>query len=375
MKRTTLWVSGLGICVTGLILFLAACSKSGGKSSTPPDSTTDTVLVNLGTNIIIPSYQQLATTSATLDAAVGAFNTSPTLTTLDAVQTAFVQAYKAWAACSELEFGPAADLYLTTHFTNSFPADTALIKANAGGASYVIDGLGNYAAQGFPALDYLLFAYGNDATLARFTTAGTASGARQYLAALTASLKSKTAAVATAWNATGGNYIDRFSKGVGTDAGSSLSLLVNALVMDFDVNLQNYKIGIPIGQYGPSVLPKSPTKVEGYYGDLSDVLLVTQIKAFQNLYTGAAGGGLDDKVAATNAQSNGGSLNDAIKTQWNTLLTKMQALPDPLSDGIQNNNSAVNDAYTAVRQMTVLLKVDMSSALGIKISFQDDDGD
>lgn len=375
MKRTTLWISGVGGCLVGFILLLAACSKSGGKSSTPPNNESDTVLVNLGTKVIIPSYQQLATNSAALDAAVGAFTSSPTLTTLASLQTAFVLAYKAWAACSELEFGPASDLYLTTHFTNAFPTDTTLIKANIGGATYVIDGLGNYAAQGFPALDYLLFAYGNDAALARFTTAGTASGAKQYLAALSSTLKSKTAAVSNAWSSTGGNYIDKFSKGVGTDAGSSLSLLVNAFVMDFDVNLQNYKIGIPIGQYGPSVLPKSPTKVEGYYGDLSDQLLVAQIQAFQNIYLGATGGGLDDKVAATNAQSNGGPLNNAIKAQWNTLLTKMQALPDPLSDGIQNNNSAINDAYTAVRQMTVLLKVDMSSALGIKISFQDDDGD
>lgn len=366
---------GLAGGVAGLILFLAACSKSGGKTDNTQNTGTDSVLVNLGTNIILPSYQQLAGAVSTMDAAITAFTANPAPDKLTSAQQAFKTAYTAWAACSEFEFGPAADQYLTTHFTNAFPTDTALIKSNAGGTAYVIDGLSNFAAQGFPALDYLLFAYGNDATLARFTTNASATGYKQYLSALSASLRTKTAAVANAWKKDGSNYVDKFDKGTGTDAGSSLSLLLNAFVMDFDVNLQNYKIGIPIGIYGPTQLPKSPAKVEGYFSGMSVQLLKAQVQAFQNIYLGAAGGGIDDKVAATKVQSNGQSLNDAIKAQWTTLLSKIQALPDPLPAGIENSDPAINAAYTEVRKMTVLLKVDMSSALGIKISFQDDDGD
>ena len=114
------------------------------------------------------------------------------------------------------------------------------------------------------------------------------------------------------------------------DAGSSLSLMANAYVEDFDVNLQNYKVGIPIGLYGPSVLPISPTKVEAYYSGFSDQLLIKQVQAFQTIYLG----GLDDKVAATSAVNNGQPLNDVIKAELTVLLTKIQALPDPLSTGI-----------------------------------------
>ncbi|HZE82987.1 MAG TPA: imelysin family protein [Puia sp.] len=375
MKRFKLLAAAAGILSTAIVLF--SCSKSGSSPNPNPGGGTgsDTVLVNLGTNIIVPSYQVLASSTAALDVAVTGFNASPSGATLATVQSALKSAYKAWAACSEFEFGPAADASLTTHFTNSFPTDTLLIRSNAGGASYAIDGIGNYAAQGFPALDYLLFANGNDITLARFTTDSHAAGAKTYLAALSASLKAKAATVNTAWSASGGNYLAKFEKATGVDAGSALSLLANAYVQDFDVNLQNYKVGIPIGLYGPSVLPKAPTKVEGYYGALSVQLLVAQVLAIQNIYLGGSGGSLDDKVAASKAQYNGGSLNDAIKAQIATLLTKIQALPDPLSTGIQNNSSAITDAYTEVRKLTVLLKVDMPSALGIKISFQDDDGD
>ena len=372
-KNILISLFSVAACMT---IILISCSKSNTGSTPPPNNGgTDETLVNIGTNIIVPSYQQLSTNAATLDAAVSAFNTNPTLTTLADAQNAFKSAYKSWAAASEFEFGPATDLFLTTHFTNAFPTDTVTIINNINGASYAIDGLGNYAAQGFPAIDYLLFAYGNDAALARFSTNANASGAKQYLATLTSSLKTKSAAVLNKWSASGGNYLDKFNKATGVDAGSSLSLLVNALLLDFDVNLQNYKIGIPIGLYGPSVLPKSPTKVEGYYSGLSSQLLIAQVQACQNIYLGGSGSGLDDKVAATNAQKGEGTLNNAIKSQWATLITKMQALPEPLSTGVENESPAINDAFTEVRKMTVMLKVDMSSALGVKISFQDDDGD
>jgi predicted lipoprotein len=139
--------------------------------------------------------------------------------------------------------------------------------------------------------------------------------------------------------------------------------------------LQNYKIGIPIGKYGPNVLPISPEKVEAYYSGYSVALLIAQLQAMQNLYMGGTSGGIDDKVAATTAKNNGVPLNDAIKAQITTLLAKLQALPDPLSADVQNNITIVNDTYTEVRKLTVLFKADMSSALGVKISFQDDDGD
>ncbi len=372
MKSKNIFLkAALGILCLALVFF--SCSKSGDKPQNPPpvSGTPDATLTNLGTNIILPAYQQLATTTAALDAAVTAFNSNPSSGTLTDVQAAFKTAYGSWAACSEFEFGPATDLFLTTHFINSFPTDTVTIRNNVNGAAYAIDGLGNYAAQGFPALDYLLSANGSVTTLARFTTDANAAGAKLYLAALSASIKTKATAVSNAWSASGGNYLKTFINATGVDAGSSLSLMVNAYVEDFDVNLQNYKVGIPIGLYGPSVLPISPTKVEAYYSGLSDQLLIKQVQAFQTSYLG----GLDDKVAATSAVNNAQPLNDVIKAELTVLLTKIQALPDPLSTGIINNSPEITDAYTEIRKTTVLLKVDLPSALGIKISFQDDDGD
>ena len=364
------WVRILAAgCSSALILF--ACSKSGSTGTTIPPATGDTSLSNVAVNIIIPAYQQLATASASLDVSATAFTSTPNLSSLLAVQSDFKAAYEAWAGVSELEFGPATDAFLTTHFINSFPTDTVTIRSNIHGAVYAIDGLGNFAAQGLPAVDYLLFANGNNAVLNRFLTDANAAGAKDYLLALTASIRKKAAAVAKAWPASGGNYLATFVKGTGTDAGSSLSLLVNAYVLDFDINLQNFKFGIPIGLYGPSVLPKSPAKVEAYYSGFSVDLLLSQTKSFQHIY----GSFLQQKVAAAAVQKGGQDLSVVIAGEWTALSAAFQALPVPLSDAIVASDPSVMNAYTEIRKTTVLLKVDMSSALGIKISFQDDDGD
>ncbi len=356
----------------GIALLFFACSKSGSDAGpTSPPAAGDTALNNVAVNTIIPAYQQLATASASLDVSAAAFASAPGLRSLQAVQTDFKAAYTAWAGVSELEFGPATDALLTTHFLNSFPTDTVTIRNNINGAVYAIDGLGNFAAQGFPAIDYLLFANGNDAVIDRFSGDEHAAGARAYLLALTATIRKKANAVAVAWPASGGNYLATFVKGTGTDAGSSLSLLVNAYVLDFDVNLQNFKFGIPIGLYGPSVLPKSPAKVEAYYSGLSIDLLLAQTKTFQRLYASF----LQSKVAAAAVEQNGKDLSVVISNEWTTLAAAFQALPGSLPDAIVAADPSVMHAYTEIRKTTVLLKVDMSSALGIKISFQDDDGD
>jgi hypothetical protein len=46
-----------------------------------------------------------------------------------------------------------------------------------------------------------------------------------------------------------------------------------------------------------------------------------------------------------------------------------------LANAVVNNSSPVNTAYLKIVQALVLLKTDMPSALGILITYQDNDGD
>ncbi|UAY51512.1 imelysin family protein [Ferruginibacter albus] len=370
MKSRFLLVAGIvGICST--IIFFS-CSKSDtGNNGNGGSTDTDSTLVKIGNNVIVPAYQQLNETVTNLDNAVTTFNTNPTAPNLAALRTNFLAAYNAWETCSEFQFGPATSQLFVTNTANLFPTNSTLIDNNINSGSYTIGAIGNLNAEGFPAIDYLLY-NGDDATvLAKFTTDVHAAAAKQYLAAITNSLQTKATALYNAWTVSGGNYIHQFTTATGVNAGSSLSLLANAIVQEYDVVLKNYKIGIPIGKYGTSTLPIDPTSVEAYYSGQSIPLMITQIQSIQSLYLA----GIDQKVIASGAVKNGSPLNDVIKDEITTIITKLQAINGPLSSAIQNNITPVNDAYTEITKLVVLLKVDMSSALGVRISFSDDDGD
>lgn len=373
MKQKKTWSAFLS--AAAVIIVLISCSKSNSGSSVTPAASGDSALVNIGTNIIIPSFQTFSSAMTALDASVTVFTATPDATTLAAAQAAFKTAYLAWETCSEYGFGPAADQSLVTATINIFPTDSVLIKSNISSGSYTIDGIANLKAQGFPGIDFLLFGADNATTLGRYTTDAAAANAKKYLSAITASIKTKAAAAAAAWSASGGNYIKQFTAATGVSSGSSLSLLMNAFVQDYDVVMKSYKLGIPIGKYGTTVLPLAPSKTEGYFSGMPLQLMIQQVKALQNIYLGGAGYGFDDKVMASKVTKNGTPLNDVINAEFATLIAKLTALPDPLSAQINNNLTAVNEVYTEATKLVVLLKVDLSSALAIKISFQDDDGD
>jgi len=89
------------------------------------------------------------------------------------------------------------------------------------------------------------------------------------------------------------------------------------------------------------------------------------------LYSGGDGKGFADYLNALNKQS----LNNSIIAQFDVAISKLEAIPDPLSNSLTTQPAAVNTAYGEVQKLLTLLKTDLASALGVQISFMDNDGD
>jgi predicted lipoprotein len=365
----------LALVAASMFILVQSCKKSSSGTNGTDDNNNNNgsssfdrkaMLTNVSTNIILPSYTAYQAGTVTLDAAVTTFNTTPNATNLTALQNAFVATYKLWQSASEFNFGPAADANLGVN-TNTYPADLNQINSNITAGSYNPQLLANLAAKGLPALDYLLFGTGadNTAILAQFTTDSKAANRKTYLAALSAELKTNMTTVLNAWNST---YKNTFVNSTGTDGSSSTSYLVNQLIYDYEL-LKNYEIGVPAGSQ--SMGTTFPTTVQAYYSKISLHLAVLHIQAVQNLYLGGSGLGLDDYLIKVGSSS----LNDNIKAQFTTSLTKLNGLTDPLSANIISNPTSLSSTYTELQKLTVLLKTNMTSALGIAISFGDNDGD
>ncbi len=367
-------------CLGAAALSLTQCKKKNTNDDLDPGASFDKagMLANIGENIIVPAYANLKLSVDSLDSATNVFVTNPTPTNLQAIQSIFIKAYIRYQSVSCFEFGP-ADVELLRASFNIFPCDTPKINAKIVAGDFNFATVNDIDVKGFPAVDYLLFNsnQNNTLVLTRFTTSANATNTKEYLKALVTELKRKTDAVNTGWSAAGGNYISTFKNNEGSSVGSSLSLLVNQFNYDYE-NLKNARIGIPLGK--KSLGTPFPNKVEAFYSGMSLTLAIAQLNSIENIYLGRDaqnkdGLGLDDYVVAVDAQHPLGPLNEVIKNKIAVAKTKLAAFQGPLSEAIKKDPASVDAAYLEIFQLTVLIKVDMPSAFGVMITYEDNDGD
>ncbi|MES2396528.1 MAG: imelysin family protein [Bacteroidota bacterium] len=370
----------LPIFVAALALTFTSCKDKKKEDEVTPENSFDKsgMLANISDNLIIPSYEKLKISIDSMQLLTNQFVANPTAVSLIDLQTKFLQAYTNYQDCSTFEFGPGENEMVRANF-NIFPCDTGQINTNISTGVYNLATAENIDAKGLSALDFLLFRFNQNTAqiLANYISDVNATNAKSYLASLMNELKSKSDAVNTAWAVNGGNYGSTFKSNTGSDVGGSIGMLVNQLNYDFEL-LKNAKIGIPLGKktFGTPI----PEKVEAYYSTQSLVLVTEHLKSIENIYLGrnsqnADGLGLDDYLAHAKAQHSLGLLNDVIKDQFTLAKTKLAAIPGALSQAVVSNAAIVDAAYAELQKLVVLLKVDVPSALGILITYQDNDGD
>ena len=360
----------------GLLAVLSSCTNGGVDD---PGSGFDrpAMLNNYGNNLIIPSYESLKSSVDDLDAAAGAFSTEPTPSNLSELQNELKTARLAWQDAAMYQFGP-AEMNVLRAVLNTYPADTDKVNSNIESGDYNLETLENRAAAGFPALGYLLHGIGdsNEEIVIQYTSDQNASNRMAYLQDNVDYIKESTDATLNAWLPDGGNYIETFlsDDNAGTDVGSSLGMMVNALVLHYERFMRDGKIGIPAGVRSAGV-PR-PEAAESFYAGYSLELAIANLQAIKRIYLGTGlntgdGLGFEENLISLDAAG----LSDEIVTEIDQAIAALQDLNDPLSQQIENNNDPVLTAFQELQDVVVLLKADMASALGVTITFQDNDGD
>ncbi len=364
------------LLLTLSVLILASCS---GKGPNGPAIDFDRVamLENYGSNNLLPAYQTLQATVDNLQDSANSFTTEPTETNLTALQQQLKKTRLAWQDANLFQFGPAESQTLRTSL-NTYPVDTTQVENNIESGSYTLGTLENRAASGLPTLGYLLHGIGstNSEIVAGYSTDSNASNRAQYLLDNISFIKQKVDNTLTAWQSSGDDYLATFTseENSGTDTGSSLGMMVNALVLHYERFVRDGKIGIPAGVRSSGVI--RPTAVEAYYAGYSIALAEANNEAVKRLFKGVAldgtdGIGLREYLVALDAND----LATEITARLDSSSLALQALSDPLSEQIKNNNQPVLHTFEQMQQVVTLLKADMTSILGVTITFQDNDGD
>lgn len=376
MQKTILWIS---------IVFVFLCTLSACKTDVTDACASDfdqlSLLSNIGNNIILPSYQQLALEATDLDIAAVDFTNNPSVGNLIILQNKFLTTWTTWQSASLFEFGPAETEDLR-NYMNNFPVFVTRLNDAITAGNYDLTTETYSYTRGFPALDYLLYgiASSNSDIADLYSTASDANNRKQYLKELTALIKQKANAVYDAWKVDGANYLNTFTSTEGVANGKPLSNLINQLNQAYEL-FKNNKIGVPISAK-TGYVPILPANVEAYYSRQSLGLALASVRAnkavFLGLHDGTDGVGLDDYLMATNATKGGASLHTVITNQYDAAIDALLALqPSSLHDAINTDLNAIKVAYAAAQNQVVYLKTDMPSALCTSITYIDnvDDGD
>jgi len=366
-----------------LTLVLVACGGNGNDPS-PADNTKDReiILAHWVDSIMIPSYENFQEVFDVMHEKGNAFTSSPDQASLLAFRDAWVNAYLAWQKVELFEFGP-ADKYTLRNFFNIYPADINGITANINDPTVNLDVAGAYATQGFPAIDYLLNGIGSDDTsiLAAYTTDPDAAKRLAYLSRITGRMDTLLTNVITEWK---GAYRDTFISKTGLDIGSSFGVALNAFVLYYERYIRSGKIGIPSGAAIGSTGVPYPEKVEAYYKkDISRALAENAHDAAKDFFNGLgisstiAGPSIKSYLDALGAKdaTTGTLLSEIINNQFDTISSELDQLAPSLYEQIQTDNQAMIDTYAAMQALVRILKVDMTSAISVTITYTDNDGD
>lgn len=345
-------------------ILLVSCGKEDdGPSAVNFDR--KAMLTHWADNIILPAVQNQTLQFTELATAAQSFSANPTEAELQLLKTEFRKSYLAFERAKIFEFGPAADVSFRAS-ANTFPVDTAQVKSNISSGSYNLSAASNIDARGFPALDYLLYKKGDELVQN--------SSYRTYLIVVVENLQDLAEGIETAWD----SYRQEFINASGTDIGSSLGMMVNAINKDYEL-VKNAKIGFPAGK--KTLGQPYPHTAEAYFSGISLELAIANVEAIHNLYLGRSfdgnsfGPSLDAYLREVQVETADQPLDEAIDDQFRESLDALMAVPAPFSEAVVHHQTEVDKAYLAIQKNVVLLKTDMPSALGVLITYQDNDGD
>lgn len=349
-----------------LLLAIVGCSTDGANNH--PDYDRSSVLEDQANNIIRPSFSALALSCESLDNSVNTLIDDPSLSHLEDARNALLYARTAFQKCTPYSsFGP-SNSYALRSALNTFPSDTALVEQNIASGEYVLGSVSTLDAQGFPAIEYLLWG-ANDADIINALTND--NNRRDYLTALSARCEEIASTVSNEWTSYSAMYLQQD----GTDVGSSLGMVVNSLNLDFEKFIRDGKVGIPLGIR--SLGNPLPRHVEAPYSGNSKTLLTASLEGLLQLIEGSEGSSysLSTYMNHTGAQHSGTELSGIIRNHINDLINQVNAIDRPLETWLVEEAGAADQLYIDLQQLVVYLKVDMTSSLGILISYQDTDGD
>ncbi len=348
-------------------LLLVGCKKENNEETTVDRKA---ILINIG-DIIFENYNQFNKDADSLKNIALRFKETPNESNLNKLKTYYIKTYNSFQKVQFVNIGPAEELNIIDAL-NFYPEDTTLIMSSINSGIYDIKTIGN-KAKGIQALDYLLFGFRelNDSDILVWYSNN--ENSRQFIVDVSNEIFRLSNLVFEEWE---NSYLQSFKDRQGIDRNSSFFVLTNAMLENFEKYCRTAKVGIPLGYNGifEGFTPRL-NLIEGRHAEISIQLIKSYMNAFEMILSGNDGLGYYEYLDQIGATFNSKPLSEIIKERIITINQRIDLLEEPYADDIVNNRQKVKDVFSAMQQLVITLKVDVSSAMGIDIIYQDSDGD
>ncbi len=359
------------VCCIGLIiashLLIIGCVDPNDDNGSNSSSEDFVELLDNQADIVINAMLRYQSAMNNLVAAIESIDEDVLPADVTVFEQAYSQAYLTYQAAAVHNYFATANSGLVES-TNLYPIDVDLLEELIANESYNFSNMAQQRANGFPALDYMIY---NEGGLRFYLL--TTPKSLEFLNELVHSMSERADALVEDWT---GALREDFINNGGTALGSSISEQLNKSLIYLEDHVRENKVGIPIGLLGPndSPIPADSTKIEAYYQSVHEgnsefalQLLSTSINEMQTIYLGfgidvTQRQGYDDLLLARDQSG----IHEDIVAQFSAINLAIIG---------RENISGDDELYQDIQGLITLYKSDLFPVLNVQDADGATDGD
>ena len=342
--------------LTGALAVMAVACGPGG-----PDEAG--VLVSITDDVMVPSYEALATETASLSNALDTLCAAPSEAALSDAQDAWRGAREAWARSEASGLGPVLDRRSTGVITWAIVQPERIDMLLASGSPVTADFVRNNISstqRGLGGIEYVLF--GEDAALA-------GDPARcAYLIAAGTVIADEAAALRDDWTAGGSPYKDYFTGRADESLETSEAVAEVVRTQVFLIRtIVDMRLAGALGLRGEA----DPTAIPGGAGLNAHADLRNQVLGMRDVYQGVGEGhGISALIVPLSADADA-----RVRSGFEASLAAIDAVDGTLREAAAAGSPQAVAVYGALMALQDTLSTEVVSLLGVSVGFSDADGD
>ena len=352
------------------LLVLFGCTEEG-------DTFDREAMMNaIGQNVVLPTYRDFKARTEALETEATAFCASPDVAGLGRTREAWIAAHRTLDLAESFAFGPHTDNPPRLGpKINTWPVRESSVDELLAGsepldtASFVTRGS---TVQGLPAIAYVLFdaSMGDEEFVAALTPRRC-----EFVVGASGAAADVAAQYVSAWES---EHLEEWASGTGRypSVFGAASVLVEQMIFTAE-NVRELKIGKPFGKRDAGELQLDQFESPYSRTSLQDARAATE--SIENVWRGRyvdrdgvthEGLGVRDWLVARRP-----ALEANVDAAFADAQAKLDAITPDLEAAVSDDAVVVEAAYQAVKELQLVLAVEMAAALNITVTFNPTDGD